>query len=377
MRTLTLWLSLAGSPSFTLGRCFSNRSPACPGCRRPTVRTPSPLWRPEAPNTQTNAWRILPSSPAISFFAGRAHGSSRAMTLPDCVVCSPGFSPMGMCGDIKSRNSARENGKSRKKHCTLTNLRTAHAEKWCQDLLPNTFSSKPGKHEICTRTEGCTKRVASGVKSHSVIPKIVSHLGRHGRICIPPWAGGVFGRRPYRSQSLPKSVHGTRVGAHRSQSLPKSVHGTRVGAHRSQSLPKSMHGTRVGAHRSQSLPKSVHGTRVGAHCSQPLPKSVHGTRVGANRSQSLPKSVCTAQIGSAPIAHIFAEERARCSGRRPSPSILSFAEERALPRCTRARAGLIEHHCLPGVFRNVLCRNVPLCGAQDLYAALGWRITVH
>ena len=34
---------------------------------------------------------------------------------------------------------------------------------------------------------------------------------------IPPWAGGILGRRPYRSQSLPKSVHGTRVGAHRSQ----------------------------------------------------------------------------------------------------------------------------------------------------------------
>ena len=26
----------------TLGRCFSSRSPACPGCGRPTVRTPSP-----------------------------------------------------------------------------------------------------------------------------------------------------------------------------------------------------------------------------------------------------------------------------------------------------------------------------------------------
>ena len=91
---------------------------------------------------------------------------------------------------------------------------------------------------------------------------------------IPPWAGGILGRRPYRSQPLPKSVHGTRVGAHRSQPLPKSVHGTQVGAHRSQPLPKSVHGTQVGAHRSQPLPKSVHGTRAGAHRSQPLPKSV-------------------------------------------------------------------------------------------------------
>ena len=29
----------------------------------------------------------------------------------------------------------------------------------------------------------------------------------------PPWAGGILGRRPYRSQPLPISVHGTRVGA--------------------------------------------------------------------------------------------------------------------------------------------------------------------
>ena len=35
--------------ALTFGRCFSSRSPACPGCRRPTVRTPSPPWRPKHP----------------------------------------------------------------------------------------------------------------------------------------------------------------------------------------------------------------------------------------------------------------------------------------------------------------------------------------
>ena len=33
------------------------------------------------------------------------------------------------------------------------------------------------------------------------------------RSCIPPWAGGIFGRRLFRSQPWPKSVHGTRVRA--------------------------------------------------------------------------------------------------------------------------------------------------------------------
>ena len=39
------------NPALTFGRLYSSRSPACPGCRRPTVRTPSPLWR---PNTQAD-----------------------------------------------------------------------------------------------------------------------------------------------------------------------------------------------------------------------------------------------------------------------------------------------------------------------------------
>ena len=59
---------------------------------------------------------------------------------------------------------------------------TARAGKWCQDLLPNTFSSKhPSKHEICTRTAGVVKR--SFGDDANAMPKIVSHLGRHGRIC--------------------------------------------------------------------------------------------------------------------------------------------------------------------------------------------------
>ena len=47
---------------------------------------------------------ISPSSPAISSFAGRAKGSSRAMTLPDCKVCFIGLSPKSQCQDTKSRN---------------------------------------------------------------------------------------------------------------------------------------------------------------------------------------------------------------------------------------------------------------------------------
>ena len=41
------------------------------------------------------------------------------MTLPDCIVCSLGFSPMGMCRDIKSRNSARATGNRDKPKETL------------------------------------------------------------------------------------------------------------------------------------------------------------------------------------------------------------------------------------------------------------------
>ena len=37
------------SSALIFRRCFSSRSPACPGCRRPTVRTPSPPWRPKHP----------------------------------------------------------------------------------------------------------------------------------------------------------------------------------------------------------------------------------------------------------------------------------------------------------------------------------------
>ena len=34
------------------GRCFGSRSPACPGCRRPTVRTPTPSRRPKHPGVE-------------------------------------------------------------------------------------------------------------------------------------------------------------------------------------------------------------------------------------------------------------------------------------------------------------------------------------
>ena len=35
--------------ALVFGRFFGSRSPACPGCRRPTVRTPSPPWMPRDP----------------------------------------------------------------------------------------------------------------------------------------------------------------------------------------------------------------------------------------------------------------------------------------------------------------------------------------
>ena len=137
------------------------------------------------------------------------------------------------------------------------------------------------------------------------------------RTYIPPWDGGILGWRPYRSQSLPKSVHSTRVGAHRSQPFLKSVHGIGSGpiAHSlarvctvlgsvpiAHSFPEER--ARYSGRRPSltAFPEERARYRVVAHRSQPFLKSVHG-------------------IGSAPISlTAFPEERARYSGRRPKRS---------------------------------------------------------
>ena len=49
---------------FAFGRCFSSRSPGCLRCRRPTVWTPSPRWRPKHPGSL---------SPAVNSSAGGCH----------------------------------------------------------------------------------------------------------------------------------------------------------------------------------------------------------------------------------------------------------------------------------------------------------------
>ena len=69
---------------------------------------------------------FVSSSSAVSSSANRAPRSDSTLQhhgQEHSLACSLGFSPMGMCRDTKSKNSARETGTNRKKHRTLTDLR--------------------------------------------------------------------------------------------------------------------------------------------------------------------------------------------------------------------------------------------------------------
>ena len=62
--TTLLFVDFFHNSTLTFGRCFSSRAPPCPGCRRPTVRTPSPspLWRPRTPKQMLAAYLAVIAS---------------------------------------------------------------------------------------------------------------------------------------------------------------------------------------------------------------------------------------------------------------------------------------------------------------------------
>ena len=63
---------------------------------------------------------------------------------------------------------------------------------------------KGGKVSLLDATKQCTNFVPPESSGLSLVSRRARFLGRRPwvapRICIPPWAGGILGRRPYRSQ---------------------------------------------------------------------------------------------------------------------------------------------------------------------------------
>ena len=119
--------------ALTFGRCFSSRFPACPGCRRPTVRTPSLPWMPK---DREESWRpnnkASPKKSATFLFSG---GS-------------------GKRDDTRNQNRAKD-----------FISRPGLAAFWVGDHIAHSFAEE--------------RAPFLGRRPH-VVP----------RICIPPWAGG-------------------------------------------------------------------------------------------------------------------------------------------------------------------------------------------
>ena len=76
-------------------RCFSSRSPACPVCRRRTVRTTSPSWRPKHQGGSGFESSTTCLKKKACLFSGSNESSSRACT---CLGSAPISEPESKCG---------------------------------------------------------------------------------------------------------------------------------------------------------------------------------------------------------------------------------------------------------------------------------------